>query len=79
MTGPVVLIQYDCHYCKTKGATVEVPERFPEENVISWVDLVRALVHRHHRHYQAHCASSTVDLKIPLPTKESYIGQAGRQ
>lgn len=81
MTGPVVNVHYDCRYCTVKDVVVEVPERLlPTERLISWIELVRMLVARHHGFHSSHCASSEVELKIPLPTGERVnVGQAVRQ
>jgi hypothetical protein len=77
--GPNVNVHYDCRYCDTRDVVVEVPERYPTERLISWIELVRMMVARHHGYHSAHCASSEVDLKIPLPTGDVVnVGQAVR-
>jgi len=79
VSEPTVPVQYDCRYCNTEGAVVEVPERYPEEHICDWVNLVSAMVGRHHRHHRHHCVSATVDLKIPLPPDHQYLGKARHQ
>lgn len=79
MNEPIIQVQYNCKYCGVSKAQVDVPERFIEEHILDWMNIVGAHVKRHHRHYQPHCVSSSVDLMVPMPVDAEYLGHAGRQ
>lgn len=75
-------VLYSCKDCGVTDRVVQVRERSSlEEDVANWCHQVMIVaVGKDHMQVSPSCCAPTVDIKIPLASKENFIvGQARRQ
>lgn len=79
MTPAVTVpVFYTCHGCQIVEREVQVAARKPLQDVVVWVNAVRHAVSADHRVTSPSCEPVEFDLKIPLASKNSRIGEATR-
>jgi hypothetical protein len=76
--GLTIEVMYSCHGCGLRDAAVTVPER-GDEDVVKWLDRVRAFIGADHASRSPHCRSGACDLKIPVPAGTEKVGKVVRQ
>jgi hypothetical protein len=74
-----VAVEYTCYACGIRDRIVNVRERGIDEDILPWMTLVQQDVGDDHARLSPHCTSKKCDLKIPLASKDSRIGEARRQ
>jgi hypothetical protein len=74
----MVPIFYTCHGCGVVERELKVIARNPGQSVIGWMSSVYAAVGADHMATGPQCTSRTCDLKAPLASKSSTIGEAVR-
>lgn len=79
MTPAVTVpVFYSCHGCQIVEREVQVAARKPLQDVVNWVNAVRDSVAADHAVTSPKCDPVAFDLKIPLASKNSRIGEATR-
>lgn len=73
-----VPIYWTCHGCGVVEREQQVRERFGDEEVVAWMRCVQADVGVAHAVASPGCVSDRFDLKIPMKSRDSRVGEAVR-
>lgn len=76
--GPTVPIFYACHTCGLADREISVRERGAGEDVVMWMRCVQVDVSADHVIASPRCDGGVFDLKIPLKSRDSRVGEALR-
>lgn len=74
----MVPVYWTCQACRTVEREISVPERRPQEDVVVWMRQVQVHVSTAHAIRSRHCRGQTFDLKIPMKSRDSRVGEAVR-
>jgi hypothetical protein len=58
---------------------MEVPDRHPAEDAVTWVKTVSHYVSAEHRRRSPFCRAATFDLKIPFSAGATRLGEPLKQ
>jgi hypothetical protein len=76
-TGVTVPVFWTCHDCGLAEQEIGVRERQPDEYVIAWMRSVQVAVRADHA-TSPKCKADRFDLRVPMSSRDSRVGEALR-
>lgn len=71
----MIAVVFSCRKCGLTDEVVTVEGRRSDEDILAWMNKVRRAVYIQHTMRKMGCDNDKVDLVIPVPNENEWIGQ----